>query len=133
MQTMEMLVTEIRHAMESADLDVMSELLTPDARWGAPEQDVPTCQNAKQILAWYEMARDNGRRANVIETVIIANHVVVGFKILATREGIPASGDATRWQVLSVQDGRVTEIRGYETRREAAEFATTGVSNWRSS
>jgi ketosteroid isomerase-like protein len=133
MQTMEMLVTDIREAMESADLDAMGELLTPDARWGAPEQDVPTCQNAKQILSWYEMARDNGMRADVIETVIIANHVVVGFKILAAREGTPTSGDSMRWQVLSVRDGRVAEIRGYATRREAAEFATTGVSNWRSS
>lgn len=130
---MEMLATEIRRAMESADLDVMGELLTPDARWGAPEQDVPTCRNATQILSWYEMARDNGMRANVIETVIIANHVVVGFKVLATRDATPSAGDALRWQVLSVRDGRVAEIRGYETRREATEFATAGVSNWRSS
>lgn len=128
--TMEMLVGEIRQAMETADLDAMAVLLAPDARWGAPEQEVPTCQNATQILAWYEMARDNGLRAEVVETFIITHNIVVAFKILATREGTPPSGDALRWQVLSVKDGRVAEIRGYDTRREATDFATTGVSRW---
>lgn len=132
-QTMETLVVEIRQAMETADLEVMGELLAPDARWGAPEQDVPTCRNAKQILAWYEIARDNGLRAEVMDTVIIAHNIVVGFKVLATRDGTSPSGDALRWQVLSVTDGQVAEIRGYETRRDATEFATTGVSHWRSS
>lgn len=132
-QTMETLVTDIRQAMESADLKVMGELLAPDARWGAPEQEVPTCRNAKQVLAWYEIARDNGLRAEVMETVIIAHNIVVGFKILVTRDGTASSGDALRWQVLSVRDGQVAEIRGYETRREATEFATSGVSHWRSS
>jgi ketosteroid isomerase-like protein len=130
---METLVVEIRRAMETADLEVMGELLAPDARWGAPEQDVPTCHNAQQVLAWYEIARDNGLRAEVMDTVIIAHNIVVGFKILATREATAPTGDALRWQVLSVRGGQVAEIRGYETRREATEFATSGVSHWGSS
>jgi hypothetical protein len=33
---------------------------------------------------------------------------------------------------MSVHDGRITEIRGYETKGEATAFATSGVSNWTS-
>jgi hypothetical protein len=68
-----------------------------------------------------------------MDTVIIAHNIVVGFKILATREGTAPTGDALRWQVLSVRGGQVVEIRGYETRRGATEFATSGVSHWGSS
>jgi len=130
---MESLTSEIRVAMESADLEVMAELLAPDAKWGAPEQDVPSCRNAQQVLAWYELGRDNGLRAEVTESEVVGSNIVLGFKILTTRDGESPAGDALRWQVLSIRDGRVAEIRGYETRREATEFATAGVSKWRRS
>jgi ketosteroid isomerase-like protein len=128
---MEMLAARVRHAMEAIDLDEMAQLLAPTARWGAPEQDVPTCRNAVEILSWYEMARENGVRADITEVVVIGDAIVVGLKIIANRDG-PQSKDNTRWQVLSVADGRIAEIRGYEKRREATAFATSGVSTWTS-
>ena len=76
-QTMEVLAAEIRRAMESADLRAIGELLASDARWGAPEQEVPTCRNAQQILSWYELARDSGVRADVSETVVIGENIVL--------------------------------------------------------
>jgi ketosteroid isomerase-like protein len=125
-----MLAARVRAAMESADLTAMAELLAPDARWGAPEQDVPTCRSAKDVLAWYELARDNGLRANVIEMTIVDDTIVVGLHIIATGDETSRPDDSPRWQVLSIRDGRVAEIRGYETRGEATEFATSGVSVW---
>jgi hypothetical protein len=126
---MAMIASRVRVAMESVDLQLMSELLAPDARWGAPEQDVPTCRNAQQILSWYEMARDNGVRADITAMEIITNHVVIGLKVINPNDQ-QNSRNATRWQVLTVDDELVTEIRGYETRGDATEFATSGVSNW---
>ena len=126
---MAMIASRVRVAMESVDLQLMSELLAPDARWGAPEQDVPTCRNAQQILSWYEMARDNGVRADITAMEIITNHVVIGLKVINPNDQ-QNSRNATRWQVLTVDDELVTEIRGYETRGAATEFATSGVSNW---
>jgi len=130
MQTMDVLATQVRHALESADLTVMGELLAPDARWGAPEQKVPTCRNSQQILQWYEAGKNMGVRADVTEMVIIDTNIVVGLQMHARPDASNAANDV-RWQVLSVEDGRIAEIRGYETRHEATEFANTGVSNWR--
>jgi hypothetical protein len=126
---MESLAARVRYAMEAVDLEMMGELLAPDARWGAPEQEVPTCRNAREILSWYELARANGVRADITEVVVVHDAIVVGLTILASA---PAKSKVTtRWQVLSVVDGRVAEIRGYERRGEAMAFATSGVSHWR--
>jgi len=118
--------------METIDLATMAELLAPDAKWGAPEQEVPTCRDAREILSWYEMARENGVRADVTEVVVIGTHIMVGLKVLANKERNPKSKNVARWQVLSTEGGRITEIRGYETRGDASTFAQSGVSRWRS-
>lgn len=128
---METIASRVRYAMEAVDLQKMGELLSPDARWGAPEQDVPTCQNAQQILSWYELARDNGVRADVTDVAIVGNHIVIGLKILPNPNDKKKARTSVRWQVLTVEDDLVTEIRGYETRGEATEFAKSGVSNWK--
>ena len=127
---MNSLADEVRHAMETVDLVAMEALLAPDARWGAPEQAVPTCRNAQQILSWYEMARENGVRADITEIVIEGHKIVIGLKILNAKAPPNAPNDV-RWQVLSVDAGLISEIRGYETRHEATEFATSGVSHWK--
>ena len=129
--SMDVLATEVRRAMDSADLQSMGGLLAPDARWGAPEQEVPTCRNAQQILSWYELARDSGVRADVGDIVVIGEHMVVSLTIHPKPEDAANARDTKRWQVLSVKDGLVAEIRGYERRREAIDFATSGISNWK--
>ena len=129
MQSMEMLAARVRDAMESADLTQIGVLLTPNARWGAPEQEVPTCRNSRQILTWYGAAKEKGVRAKVTDTVVIGEHIVVGLKMHST-DGSSNAPDGERWQVLTVADGRIDEIRGYETRGEATQFATSGVSHW---
>jgi ketosteroid isomerase-like protein len=121
------LAARVRYAMEAVDLDVMRELLAPNARWGAPEQEVPTCRNAQEILSWYELALENGVRAEITEVVVVNDNILVGMRILATAQRNKVN---TRWQVLSVDDGRIAEIRGYERRGAAMTFATSGVSTW---
>ena len=124
------LAAEVRRAMESSDLTTMASLLAPDARWGAPEQDVPTCRNAQQVLSWYELARDNGMRAEITDVVVIDERIVVGLHVRSATDISSHTADSVRWQVLSVEDGRIAEIRGYESRDEATAFATHGLSNW---
>jgi hypothetical protein len=60
----------------------------------------------------------------------VGTNILVGLKIVANPR--TKSKVATRWQVLSVHDGRIAEIRGYERRGEAMTFATSGVSAWTS-
>jgi len=126
---MESLAQRVRFAMEAIHLVTMEELLAPDARWGGPEQDVPTCRNAREILSWYELAQASGVRADITEVTVMDENIVVGLKIRANPK--TKSKVNARWQVLSVEDGRVAEIRGFETRGDATSFATSGVSNWK--
>jgi ketosteroid isomerase-like protein len=126
---MESLAARVRNAMETIDLAAMAQLLAPDACWGAPEQDVPTCQNATEILSWYDLARVNGVRADITEVVVVGENLVVGLKLITADA---KAKNRPRWQVLSVKDGRITEIRGYERRGDATKFATSGVSKWKS-
>jgi hypothetical protein len=128
---MDVIASRIRFAMESVDLALMSELLAPDARWGAPEQDVPTCRNAQQILSWYELARENGVRADITEVEVFDDNILIGLKILPKASEPQEARVNTRWQVLTVEEGLVAEIRGYEMRRDALAYATSGVSNWK--
>jgi hypothetical protein len=128
---METIAARVRLAMESVDLQLMGELLASDARWGAPEQDVPTCRNAQQILSWYEMARDNGVRADITEVAIVGQRIVIGLKILPNPNEKKRFRTVVRWQVLSVENEHVVEIRGYDTRGDATDFATSGVSYWK--
>jgi hypothetical protein len=76
------------------------------------------------------MARDNGVRADITEIVIEGDNIVVGLKVVNPDTSSKVT-DTQRWQVLSVDGGLVSEIRGYETRHEALEFATSGVSQWK--
>jgi ketosteroid isomerase-like protein len=131
-QTTDTLAARVRNAMETIDLTTMGELLAPNAKWGAPEQEVPTCQNAQEILSWFDLAQANGVRAEIKSVDVVGGHLVVGLKVLANKDIDPKAKNRTRWQVMSVRDGRIAEIRGYETRGEATDFATSGVSHWTS-
>ena len=61
-------------------------------------------------------------QTRVLEAVPAANSVLVGFSI-ANRQPDGSHRQRTVFQVMTVRDGRVSEIRGYPSRTEAAEHA----------
>ena len=64
------------------------------------------------------------------DVVVVGENIVVGLKIHANPAAERGPSGGERWQVLSVDGGRVSEIRGYEKRHDATTFATSGVSQW---
>lgn len=115
----------VKVALESADLSAFSHLLDPHVRWGLPDDPSPTCQNRKQVLAWYQRGQEAGVRAQVSETVVVGDRILVGLKV-SNQVMDPLGGDSDRWQVLTVNEGRVTEIIGFESRVEAFDRAHFG-------
>jgi len=107
----------VRVALQSADLDAYRELLDPDVSWGPPDDEVSGCHTREEVLGWYQLARDSGVRADVIETAVKGDKILLGLKIHQAHQA--GDGDALRWQILGVVDGRVTDIRGFEERDEA--------------
>lgn len=118
--SVEELVERFWTAMESADVDSSSELFAPDVCWGPPGDPDSGCHNREEVLAWYRAARDLGVRAEVTEIVAGTDRLLVGLRIT----GSPAADDegdkVVRWQVLSLRDGVIADIRGYDDRESAA-------------
>ncbi|MGA2837751.1 MAG: nuclear transport factor 2 family protein [Acidimicrobiales bacterium] len=110
---------QIRDALESADLDRFRDLLDPDVTWGPPDEVNSGCRNRDQVLAWYRRGRARGVRAVVTETGIHGDRILVGLSVFDG--GTPSeSGDPTeRWQIMTVRDGLVADIRGFDDRTAA--------------
>jgi hypothetical protein len=113
----EQLAQLVSVALQAADLSAYRELLDPDVSWGPPDDDVSGCHNRDEVLAWYQLARESGMRADVVETVVKGDKILVGLSLHpATPSG---DGDELRWQILTVANGRVKDIRGFEDRDDA--------------
>ncbi len=122
---LEELVGQVRTALEEPDLAGYKELLAPDVRWGPADEPEWGCRNRGQVLSWYRAARERGVRATVEEVVVGDGCLLVGLTV-ATPPADGAEGATTaRWQVLTVTDGQVSDIRGFDDRQSAA--ARAGV------
>lgn len=117
---MDQLAARIGRALQSADLDAYRELLDPQVSWGPPGDPSSGCHSSDEVLTWYRRARAKAVRATVTETVVSHDKILVGLRVFGDAEAVGASGEANRWQVLTIVDGKVREIRGFDDRREAA-------------
>ncbi len=110
-------------ALDAGDLDAYRELLDPHATWGPPDDPVSGCHSRDEVLAWYGRSRDAGMRARVTEVAVGAGKLLVGMRVVGRPAAEDAGGEADRWQVLTLGDGRIVDIRGFDDRVEAARRA----------
>ena len=125
-QRAERLAGLVGQALAAADLDSFADLLHPHVRWGAPGDPCPPCQNRAQVLAWYRSGREAGMRARVTETVAVGDWIRVGLRVSRSEADSGVTDEADRWQVLTIRDGMVADIRGFDSRDEAAAAAGFG-------
>jgi hypothetical protein len=118
-ESMQVLAQQVKVALEANDLAAYSELLDPDVHWGAPDARRPTCQNRDQVLSWYERGRESGVRADVSEVSVFGDRILVGMTVRGSEAAQERGGAALRWQVLTVRDGRVVDIVGFDDRSDA--------------
>ena len=118
-QTMMRQGERVKGALEGADLAAISELLDPAVRWGPPEGGERECRNRDEVLAWWRRARARGVRAQVFEVLEVDERIVVGLRITGSQRPDAESDAASRWQVLVVRGGLITDIRGFDERAEA--------------
>jgi ketosteroid isomerase-like protein len=117
------LADRVRAALESGDPTDLAELLDPNVRWGAPGDPTPSCQNQHQVLAWYQQARAAGVEAHVTDVTVHGAKLLIGLQVVAGPPAERRGGPVERWQVLTVADGRVVDIRAFDERRAAARAA----------
>lgn len=116
---MEQIAGQVQAALQTADLTGYRELLDPNVTWGAPDDMNPGCRNRDQVLAWYRRGRAKGVRADVFETVVRNDKILVGLSIVGDQAPSDPRSDTNRWQILTVRDGLVADIRGFEERDAA--------------
>ena len=121
-ETMEELGRQVKLALESADLGAYRDLLDPNVRWGPPGSSSPPCQNRDQVLAWYQRGREAGTTATVSEVTVVKDHLLVGLVVRDVKESHPERAQSLRWQLLTVRDGRVCDIVGFESREDAEAY-----------
>jgi ketosteroid isomerase-like protein len=122
-ESMERVARQVRIALETADLSAFGDILDPNVRWGAPGDPSPPCQSREQVVSWYQRGEDVGARARVSETTVFGDRILFGLVVAGTRAARERGGKATRWQVLTVKDGRVVDIVGFEQRSGAVAHA----------
>ena len=122
-ETMEGLARQVRIALDAADLSSFSELLDPDVTWGAPGARRPSCRNRDQVLAWYQRGRQAGVRAQVSDVSILDDRLLISLTVRGAPAAEDHGGAALRWQVLTVRDGRIVDIVGFDDREDAVSHA----------
>lgn len=122
----EHLAERVRAALGSGDSDAWRRLLTPDAKWGPPDDPHWGCHSAEDVIAWWNLARERGVRATVTEVVPGPGTILVGARVSGREEDSDGGGESDRWQVLTIRDGLIADIRGFEERDIAA--ARAGVN-----
>ena len=90
-------------------------------RWGPPEETAETCHGREDVLRRLSQQRAAGLKTQVLEVTPGEDAILVG---LCVRR--PQSADQTVYQVLGLRNGMVADIRGFQSRAEAA--ARAGAS-----
>jgi hypothetical protein len=97
------------------------EILMPDeASTAATPAALAGRVRSAQVIAWWASARAAGARAVVTEMTTGPGTLLVGLDVFGTQAADEAGGTARRWQVLTVKGDRITDIRGFDDRTEAA-------------
>jgi ketosteroid isomerase-like protein len=118
---MDQLAGQVRSAMAAEDLSAFADLLHPDVTWGAPGAN-PTCRNRNQVLTWYQRGREAGVRGSVFDVEIIGDRLLISMSVRGTEEARERGGTALRYQVLTVRNGKVVDIVGFEDRADALAY-----------
>ena len=115
----------VRRGFEAAargDVDAVAALLDENVYWGAPDRE-SGCQNRHQALRWMSEGLARGINVNVVE----ARELDDGRVLLSLQRTIPHDGEGElpepHGQIVSLRDGKITEMLVYPTAAEARSAA----------
>ena len=111
-----------RAAFAAHDLAALEPLLDENVRWGGAEDTPQTCRTRSEVLARLAQQAAHGTTARIVEVGVGPDTFLVELDV-THRETPEHQRERIVFQVLTVADARVTTIRGYPTRAEAAEAA----------
>ena len=110
-------MAEIARHLETAardvDLDLLGSLLHPEVRWTG------LCHDRTQVLDWYRAVLAEGIEASVCSVEVDRDAVVLGLTVGRRAQGARPAPPQPLYQVFTVRDVQIVEIRGYPDRASA--------------
>jgi ankyrin repeat protein len=95
------------------DLDLLASLLHPQVRWTG------LCKDRTQVLDWYRAVLAEGIEASVRSVEVDRDAVVLGLAVSRRAQGARPAPPQPLYQVFTVRDAQIVEIRGYPDRDSA--------------
>jgi ketosteroid isomerase-like protein len=115
-----------RTAFAAGDVAALGALLDDNVRWGGPEETPQTCHSPSEVLRRLAGQAADGVKARIVEVVAGADAFLVELYV-SRPQGTAHQRERSVYQVLTVRDGLVTDIRGYLSRAEAAAHAGLSI------
>lgn len=106
------------------DLSVLEGALEPEATWLGVE-DGQICENRKMILTMMERNLHGGLVGRIEETVEVGGRIVVAFRPDQPRNDERPLDQGIAYVVVTMRDGRVSEMKGCADRAAAMTYAQT--------
>jgi len=110
-------MAEIARQLETVsrdlDLDLLGSLLHPQVRWTG------LCHDRTQVLDWYRAMLAEGIEASVRSVEVDRDAVVIGLDVSRRAQGARPAPPQPLYQVFTVRDAQIVEIRGYRDRASA--------------
>jgi hypothetical protein len=122
---MDELAAQVRKALAAEDVSAFADLLDGNVTWGAPGARNPTCKNRSQVLSWYERGREAGVRGSVFDVEVLGDRLLVSMNLRGTEGARERGGTALRFQILTVREGRIVDIVGFDDKAEALSHASS--------
>ena len=111
-----MLVEVVRHleaAYRDLDLELLGSLLHPQVHWTG------VCTNRGEVLDWYRNLLADGVRSTVESVEVDGDAVVLGLGVARHAEGARPAPPERLYQVFTVENAQVVDIRVYPDRASA--------------
>lgn len=99
-------------AYRGLDLELLGSLLHPEVRWAQ-------CQNRSEVMDWYRGLVADGTRPTVRSVEVDGDAVVLGLSLSRPAEGARAAPPQLLYQVFTILDAQIADIRGYPDRSSA--------------
>ena len=103
----------IEAAYRDTDLDLLGSLLHPQVRWTG------LCNTSAEVLDWYRGFLTEGIRPIVQSVEVDGEAVILGVQVVRPAQGARPAPPQQLYQVFTVRDAQVVEIRGYPDRVSA--------------
>jgi ankyrin repeat protein len=100
-------------AYRNLDFDLLGSLLHPDVHWTG------VCTNSAEVLDWYRGVLAEGTRAAVQSVEVDRDAIVLGLTLTRQAEGARPAPPQRLYQVFTIDNAQIVDIRGYPDRNSA--------------